>query len=94
MSNEGRLAFNIFGFITLLFLPIFIYSVIDLKLSQRAVNLVGESWCLENKVDFKKTEIYKNHFSLIYLDGQKKLRKKFRVRFIMTTWFIKDVEWL
>ncbi|ACV26233.1 hypothetical protein [Kangiella koreensis] len=93
-NNEIRLIINILVGIGALVLPIVIYSLIDFKLTHRAINLVGHSWCEEQNVEFKKVEMHKNHFALIYLQENKKMRKKFRVRFIPTTWFIKSVEWL
>jgi len=94
MNNEVRLLFNIVGGIGFLILPIAIFSIIDIRLTKRAVNVVGEIWCLENNVDFEKVEMHKNHFSLIYRNSGSKAYKKFRVRFLFTTWFIKTVEWL
>ncbi|AUD78403.1 hypothetical protein CW740_03720 [Kangiella profundi] len=93
-SNETRLIINIVGGISALVLPIIIYSIIDFKLTQRSINLVGQSWCKEQNVELKKVEMHKNHFALICLQDNKKIRKKFRVRFIPTTWFVKSVEWL
>lgn len=94
MSNEVRLAFNLVGGIGALILPVVIYSLIDSKLTRRAVNLVGKNWCQEHNVEFNKVEMHKNHFALIYQDGGNKIRKKFRIRFILTTWFVKSVKWL
>lgn len=94
MSNEARLAFNIIGGIGALILPIVIYSLIDSTLTQRAVNAIGKNWCNQNNVEFKKIETYKSHFALIYQEAGKKARRKFRVHFILTTWFVKSVEWL
>lgn len=93
-SNEIRFFINIVGGIGALVLPIVIYSFIDFKLTQRAINHIGQSWCREKNLEFKKVEIHKNHFSLIYLQDNKKVRKKFRVLFIPTTWWAKSVEWL
>lgn len=93
-NNEIRLFINILVGIGALVLPIVIYSFIDFKLTQRAINLVGQSWCKEQNVEFKKIEMHKNHFALIYLKDNKKIRKKFRVRFIPITWIVKSVEWL
>lgn len=94
MSNEVRLAFNVVGGIGALILPIVIYSLVDFKLTQRTVNMVGKNWCHENNVEFSKVEMYKHHFALIYQESLKKSRKKFKVHFVLTTWFIKSVEWL
>ncbi|WP_223670551.1 hypothetical protein [Kangiella shandongensis] len=94
MSDEVRLVFNIVGGIGVLVLPIVIYSFIDFKLTQRAVNVVGKNWCQVHDKQFNKVDMHKNHFTLVYQEGNKKARKKFRVRFILTTWFVKSVEWL
>ena len=94
MSNEVRLAFNIVGGIGAIILPIVIYSLIDAKLTKRAVNIIGQNWCNENKKEFNKVEMYKNHFALIYQEAGKKARKKFRIHFTPTTWFVRSVEWL
>lgn len=94
MGNELRLAFNIIGGIGALVVPIFVYSVIDQRLTQRAINLVGRQWCSDNNQEFQKVEMYKNHFALIYKESGKKLRRKFRVNFVFTTWQVKAVEWL
>lgn len=93
-SNELRLLINIVVGIGALVVPIVIYSFIDFKLTHRAINLIGQSWCKEQNVELKKVEMHKNHFALICLQDNKKIRKKFRVRFIPTTWFVKSVEWL
>jgi len=93
MSNGVRLAFNIVGGIGALILPIVIYFLIDVKLTKRAVNIIGRNWCNENKKEFNKVEIYKNHFALIYQEAGKKARKKFRIRFTPTTWFVNFVRY-
>lgn len=94
MSNEVRLLFNIIGAISALIVPIAIYSFIDVRLTRRAINQVGQKWCLDQNVEFHKVERYKNHFALIYKESGKNIRKKFRVRFTITTWFVNTVEWL
>jgi hypothetical protein len=94
MSNEVRLAFNVLGGIGALVLPIVFYSLIDFRLTKRAVTAVGQQWCLANAADFVAVEMHKNHFTLVYKQPEQKQRKKFRVRFVFTTWHVKKVEWL
>lgn len=94
MSNELRLAVNVLGFIGALFIPIAIYSIIDLKLTRRAVNLVGRNWCEQNSAEFEEIEMYKNHFALIHFKSGKKVRQKFIIKFLPTTWTVRSVEWL
>lgn len=48
MSNEVRLAFNVIGGVGALVLPIVVYSVIDHRLTRRAVNTVGLNSCTES----------------------------------------------
>ena len=94
MSNEVRLFFNVVGGIGALVIPIAVYSLIESKLTYRAVKQVSMSWCQDQNFEFEKVEIYKNHFALMYSESGKKLRRKFRVRFIPTTWYVRSVEWL
>jgi hypothetical protein len=94
MSNEVRLAFNVIGGIGALFIPIAIYAALDFKLTKRAVNKVGKNWCLANNKEFNRMEMHKNHFTLICQEAGKKIRKKFRIRFTLSTWFVRSVDWL
>lgn len=73
---------------------IWIYSYIDLKLCQRALDAVGIKWCADNEKEFVKVEMWKNHMALIYKDSGKKMRRKFIAHFGVFTWKIKRVEWL
>lgn len=94
MGNEARLAFNIIGGIGALILPIVVYSLIDRRLTQLAVDAVGENWCSESGAEFVRVELHKNHFALVCRQAQKLERKKFRVRFLLSTWHVKEVQWL
>lgn len=93
-SNEVRLIINIVGGIGALVVPILIYSIIDFKLTQRALKQLGRDWCEKHSLEFKTVEMHKNHYALIYRQDNKKMRKKFKARFIPTTWFVKSIEWL
>ncbi|ERP89606.1 hypothetical protein Q670_04215 [Alcanivorax sp. P2S70] len=94
MSNESRLAFNLFGGAAILFGPLVIFSFIDQKLDRVALSKFGSTWCVEQGVEFSEVKIYKNHFALLYTESGAAKRKKFRAKFIPTTWHIKEVEWL
>ena len=94
MSNEVRLAFNVIGGIGALVLPIVVYSIIDIRLTQRAVNAVGLSWCTDSGAEFVRVERHKNHFTLVCRQAEKQERKKFRAHFLFSTWHVKDVQWL
>ncbi len=94
MSNGVRLAFNIVGGISALVLPIVIYSFIDFYLSRRTVQNIGKEWCKENDKEYIKVDMFKNHFALVYKQNGKKERKKFRIRYVLTTWILESVEWL
>lgn len=94
MNNELRIAFNLIAGIGALIAPMFVYSIIDQRLTQRAINHIGKQWCKENAHEFQKTEIRKNHITLTYGDAGKKLKRQFRVHFVFSTWQVKSVEWL
>lgn len=72
----------------------FIYSLIESRLTYRAVKQVGVDWCQDQGFEFAKVEVHKNHFVVIYKQSEKLVRKKFRLRFIPTTWFAKTVDLL
>lgn len=94
MSNEVRLAFNVFGGIGALVLPIVVYSVIDHRLTRRAVNAIGLTSCTESGAEFVRVEMHKNHFTLVCRHAERQERKKFRIRFVFSTWYVRSVQWL
>jgi hypothetical protein len=94
MNDEVRIAFNVIGGIGALILPIVIYSIVDLRLTRRAVNSVGLNWCVENEAALVRVEMHKNHFTLVCRQAEKQERKKFRIRFFFSTWHVKEVQWL
>jgi hypothetical protein len=94
MTNEARLALNLIGGIGTLVFPVVVYSIIDLKLTQRAVNAVGLKESQEVGAEFVRVEMHKNHFTLVTGNAKKEDRRKFRIRFILSTWQVKTVEWL
>ena len=50
--------------------------------------------CATLREEFVRLELHKNHYSLISLRDGVKQRHKFRVRFVLGTWSIREVEWL
>jgi hypothetical protein len=92
-NDELRLAINVLAGIGALILPIAVYSAIDFRLTRAAVERIGRNWCAASGFEFLRTEMHKNHFSVIYKTSEKK-RQSFRVRFVPTTWIVKGIEWL
>src|SRR6476646_2662502 len=58
-----------------LFGPIVVYSWISLNHTKRTVEAVGRQWCAENDTEFLNSEIWKNHFVVVYRQGGQKHRK-------------------
>jgi hypothetical protein len=94
MTNEARLALNLIGGIGALVFPVVVYSIIDLKLTQRAVSAVGVKESQKVGAEFVRVEMHKNHFTLVTGNAKKKDRRKFRVCFVFSTWQVKTIEWL
>lgn len=80
--------------VAMLFGPILAMAYISTALTRRAVTKVGTSWCQENQFSLVRVEMHKNHFAVVYKDGERKGRAKFRVKFILTTWQVREVIWL
>lgn len=88
------LTFQFIASIVLLFGPIIVFSIVATALNRRAITAVGIERCTERGLELVKVEMHKNHFTLVYRDGGQKQRAKFRVKFVPTTWRIKEVTWL
>jgi hypothetical protein len=41
-----------------------------------------------------KLGMHKNHFTVVYADGERQKGAKFRIKFVPTTWLVKEVTWL
>jgi uncharacterized membrane protein len=74
--------------------PILVHSFVATSLTRRAVTKVGTKWCAERSVEFIKVEMHKNHFTVVYVEADRKQRAKFRVKFVPTTWSVREVTWL
>lgn len=94
MSDGARLAFNILGGIGALFLPLFLFGALNFWLKLRVAKRVARAWCEEQKGELLNVEIHKNHYSARYRLDDRKLYQKFRIRFVSTTWWVKQVFWL
>lgn len=88
------LIFQLIASIALLLGPIIVYSFVATALNRRAITAVGVERCAERGLELVKVEMHKNHFTLVYRHGEQKQRAKFRVKFVPTTWRIKEVTWL
>ena len=75
-------------------LPITVYSWADSKLSQRAIDAVGQAWCLDNGKAFVRVERFERHLSLVYREGEHCERRKFVAKFTPLTWHVSQVVWL
>jgi len=94
MSNEVRLGFHIGAAFVGLLLPIVLYSAIAFWLDKRAARRIGMRWCEANAATFLRVEMHKNHYTLVCSSSGKKMRRKFVVRFLLSTWIVRNVEWL
>ena len=94
MPNGLRFAFNVVGGISALVLPLLVYSYVDMKLTRRAVEAVARQRCQEIDAEFVRAELFKNHCALVCRRGNEKLRQRFRLRFVFSTWTVRAVEWL
>ena len=94
LNSVFGLLITIAGGIGALVIPIIVYSILDFNLTKRAVEKNGRKWCEENNTEYIKTEMFKNHFALVYKDNSSKKRKKFRMHFAFSTWRVKKVDWL
>ena len=88
------LAFQLVVGIAMLLGPIIVHSWVATALTRRAVTNVGVKWCIEKGVQFAAVEMHKNHFTVVYLEAERKQRAKFRLKFVPTTWKVREVTWL
>jgi hypothetical protein len=94
MSDGARFLTQVVGGIGFLVLPLLAYSAVDLALTRRVIEKVARRYCAERSVEYVRSEIHKNHFTVVYRENGKQGRAKFRVAFYFTTWAVREVQWL
>ena len=93
-SDGLLLAAQLVAGAALLFGPIFVYAAIATWLDRRAVTAIAKAWCARRDVAFERAELHKNHHAVVFREGTKTRRAKFRVEFVPTTWLVREVTWL
>ena len=93
-SPGALLIVQVLSAVALLLGPIAVYSVVATWLNRRAITAVAKAWCAERNVLFERAEMHKNHHAVVFTENAQKKRAKFRVKFVPTTWRIREVTWL
>jgi len=93
-SPGGLLTAQIISAVALLIGPIVVYAVIATRLDRRAITAVAKAWCAERNVQLERAEMHKNHHTVVYTENGQKKRARFRVKFVPTTWRVREVTWL